>query len=261
MTLKHELKHEVLKGSMEKLRVCLDKKQSQSYEIFIGYDIFSRISGMMTKRLIATRYIIITDDNISILYGEALLANLTSIGIRADLIVFPHGERSKSIQVVLDLTGKLLDLGVDRNSALIALGGGVVGDVTGFVASIYMRGLPYLQIPTSLIGQVDSSIGGKTAVNLPQSKNLLGTFYQPSAVFIDIKYLDTLSLSEYRNGLVELVKYGIIDSETFFQQLEGGLNLILARDRTFMETIIQTACRIKKDIVEMDEKKKSNAVS
>jgi 3-dehydroquinate synthase len=239
---------------MKKVKVHLDKKQSRSYEICIGYDIFDRIAVMIANSRIAVRYVIVTDDCVGTLYGATLLAHLTKMGARSDLIVFPAGERSKNVQSVLDIAGKLLDLGVDRKSALIALGGGVAGDLAGFIASIYMRGIPCIQVPTTLMAQVDSSIGGKTAIDLPQGKNLLGTFCQPAGVFIDVKCLDTLPDTEYQNGLAEVVKYGIIDSEDLFRQLESGVEMIRSRNRPFLETIIQRACTIKKGIVEMDER-------
>jgi 3-dehydroquinate synthase len=239
---------------MKKVKVHLDKKQSRSYEICIGYDIFDRIAVMIANSRIAARYVIVTDDCVGTLYGATLLAHLTKMGARSDLIVFPAGERSKNVQSVLDIAGKLLDLGVDRKSALIALGGGVAGDLAGFIASIYMRGIPCIQVPTTLMAQVDSSIGGKTAIDLPQGKNLLGTFCQPAGVFIDVKCLDTLPDTEYQNGLAEVVKYGIIDSEDLFRQLESGVEMIRSRNRPFLETIIQRACTIKKGIVEMDER-------
>jgi 3-dehydroquinate synthase len=239
---------------MKKLTVNLDRNQSQSHEILIGYDILDHIATMIAGSGIAVRYVIMTDDCVCNLYGETLLSHLRNIGVNSDLIVFPAGEKSKTSRSALDLAGKLLDLGVDRKSALIALGGGVAGDLTGFVASVYMRGLPYIQIPTTLLAQVDSSIGGKTAIDLPQGKNLLGTFYQPAGVFIDIKCLDTLPLSEYQNGLAEIVKYGIIDSEALFRKLENGADVILTRNRPFLEELIMTACTIKKDIVEKDER-------
>jgi 3-dehydroquinate synthase len=239
---------------MKKVKVHLDKKQSRSYEICIGYDIFDRIAVMIANSRIAARYVIVTDNCVGTLYGATLLAHLTKMGARSDLIVFPAGERSKNVQSVLDIAGKLLDLGVDRESALIALGGGVAGDLAGFIASIYMRGIPCIQVPTTLMAQVDSSIGGKTAIDLPQGKNLLGTFCQPAGVFIDVKCLDTLPDTEYQNGLAEVVKYGIIDSEDLFRQLESGVEMIRSRNRPFLETIIQRACTIKKGIVEMDER-------
>ncbi|MDO9559100.1 MAG: 3-dehydroquinate synthase [Syntrophales bacterium] len=239
---------------MKKLKVHLDRKQSQSYEICIGYDIFDRIAMMIANSRIAGRYVIVTDDCVGTLYGETLLAHLTKMGVRSDLIVFPAGERSKNVQSVLDIAGKLLDLGADRKCALIALGGGVVGDLAGFIASVYMRGVPCIQVPTTLMAQVDSSIGGKTAIDLPQGKNLLGTFCQPVGVFIDIKCLDTLPDAEYQNGLAEVVKYGIIDSESLFRQLEADVEAIRSRNRPFLEAIIQRVCTIKKGIVEMDER-------
>ena len=239
---------------MKKMKVYLDRKQSQSYEICIGYDILDRIAMMIANSRIAARYVIVTDDCVHPLYGETLLADLTKMGVKADLIAFPAGERSKDFQSVLGLAGRLLDLSMDRKSALIALGGGVAGDLTGFLASVYMRGIPCIQIPTTLMAQVDSSIGGKTAIDLPQGKNLLGTFYQPVGVFMDIKCLESLPETEYQNGLAEVVKYGIIDSEALFRQLEGGVDVIRSRNRPFLEDIIQSACTIKKGIVEMDER-------
>jgi len=240
--------------SIKKLKVRLERIPWQSYEIFIGYDVLSRIAMMITNSNIANHYVIVTDDNVCKFYGERLLIHFIKMGIKTDIIDFPAGERAKNFQSVLDLAGKLLDLGVDRKSALVALGGGVVGDLTGFLSSVYMRGITYIQVPTTLMAQVDSSIGGKTAIDLPQGKNLLGTFYQPAGVFIDIKCLDTLPASEYQNGLAEIVKYGIINSEAFFHKLEVGVNVILSRDRFFLEEVIESACRIKKDIVEKDEK-------
>jgi 3-dehydroquinate synthase len=239
---------------MKKVKVYLDRRQSHSYEICIGYDILDRIAMMIANSRIAARYVIVTDDQVSALYGETLRGHLTKMGVKTDLLVFPAGERSKNVQSVLDIAGRLLDLGADRKSALIALGGGVAGDLTGFIASVYMRGLPCIQIPTSLMAQVDSSIGGKTAIDLPQGKNLLGTFRQPAGVFIDIKCLETLPEREYQNGLAEVVKYGIIDSEDLFRQLEEGVAVIRSRNRPCLEDIIHTACTIKKGIVEMDER-------
>ena len=239
---------------MKRIKVYLDRRQSQSYEICMGYDILDRIAMMITNSRIAARYVIVTDSQVCGLYGEPLLAHLRNMGVNTEMITFPAGEESKTIQSILNLTGRLLDLGVDRKSALIALGGGVTGDMTGFLASIFMRGIPYIQIPTTLMAQVDSSIGGKTAVDLLRGKNLLGTYYQPAGVFMDIKCLNTLPEEEYRSGLAEVVKYGIIDSEALFHQLEENTDAIRLRSRLFLEDIIQTACTVKKGIVEMDER-------
>jgi 3-dehydroquinate synthase len=158
------------------------------------------------------------------------------------------------MSTLMDVSGRLLALGADRSTVLIALGGGVVGDLTGFIASIYMRSVPYVQIPTTLVGQVDSSIGGKTAVDLPQGKNLLGTFYQPEAVFADLDFLETLPEKEFKNGLAEVIKYGVIEDDKMFRRLEDAMDAVLARDVNQLVKIIETCCRIKKSIVEIDEK-------
>jgi len=237
-----------------RLTVTLSKDATQSYDIVIGYDIFDRIAEMIVHERLASRYVIVSDDHVAHLYGTMLQSHFTSLNVKTNLIVFPAGERTKNIHSVLEICVKMLDCGADRMSVLIALGGGVVGDLTGFIASIYMRGIPIVQVPTTLMAQVDSSIGGKTAIDFLQGKNLLGTFYQPSSVFIDIKCLNTLPLEEYKNGLAEVVKYGIVMSEVFFQKLEDGVDCLLDRDRPFLEEVIRTACSIKKDIVEKDEK-------
>jgi 3-dehydroquinate synthase len=241
---------------VKKIKVCLDRKQSQSYEICIGYDILNRIAMMIANSGISDRYVIVTDDCVRTLYGEDLLAHLRNMGVKSDLIAFPTGERSKNFQTVLDLSKRLLDLGVDRKSALIALGGGVAGDLTGFVASVFMRGIPVIQVPTTLMAQVDSSIGGKTGINLPTGKNLLGTFHQPEMVLTDIKFLETLPEKEFNNGLSEVVKYGAIKGEPLFGKLENGIDLILDRNVCLLEEIITIACTIKADIVGQDEREK-----
>jgi 3-dehydroquinate synthase len=239
---------------MKKIKVNLDKNSSASHDICIGYDIMDRMGLIIAKILPALHHIIITDSHVSAIYGETLLDRLKKMGLKADMIEFPAGEGSKNINTTLVIVEKLLKLGADRKSALLALGGGVVGDMTGFIASMYMRSLPYVQIPTSLVAQVDSSIGGKTAIDLPEGKNLLGTFYQPKGVFIDVKFLDTLPEKEFNNGLAEVIKCGIIDDEKFFHYLEEHVNAIKEQDHGILERIIEDSCRVKKGIVEIDEK-------
>jgi 3-dehydroquinate synthase len=209
---------------MNKTKVNLDKKISASYEIFIGEDILDRIGMIITKNNCASRYVIITDSNVAILHGERLLTTLKETGLKIDMIEFPAGEAS------------------------------VVGDIVGFVASTYMRGIPYYQIPTTLLAQVDSSIGGKTAIDLPEGKNLMGTFYQPKGVFIDLSFLKTLPSREFNSGMAEIVKYGIIDDTELFDLLESKTKAIKDRDITLLSTIIGKSCRIKKGIIEIDEK-------
>jgi 3-dehydroquinate synthase len=239
---------------MKRIKVNLDKKIATSYEIFIGYDILDRMGLLIAKHMPALRYIVITDVNVSAIYGKMLLDGLRGMSLPADMIEFPAGEDAKNIGTAVTIVERLVEIGADRKSALLALGGGVVGDVTGFVASTFMRSVPYIQIPTTLMAQVDSSIGGKTAVDLPEGKNLIGTFYQPRGVFIDVKFLDTLPEEEMSSGLAEAIKYGVIDSIEVFNSLERNIEAIKMRDRALLEDTIENACRIKKGIVEIDEK-------
>ena len=239
---------------MRLLKVNLDKKTSSSYEIRIGNKITDRMALIIGKNHKANRYVLITDNCVSNLYAKQMIDSFKDVGLDINLIEFPSGESSKNINTVLDIVGKLLELGADRGTMLIALGGGVVGDMVGFIASIYMRGIPYLQIPTTLIGQVDSSIGGKTAIDLTHGKNLLGTFCQPLAVFADLNFLETLPQKEFNNGLAEIIKYGIIDDEKMFRMLEDNMDAIKSRDSALLTKIVESCCRIKKSIVEIDEK-------
>jgi len=239
---------------MKKMKVNLDRKVSSSYEICIGYDVLDRFVMMIAKNQPASHYVIISDSNVSLLYGEVLAEKMRKAGVKVDAVTFPAGEESKNIEVMLALVRELLRMGTDRSSVILALGGGVVGDMAGFVASVFMRSLPYVQIPTTLMAQVDSRIGGKTAVDLPEGKNLLGAFYQPRGVYIDLKLLDTLPETEFNNGLVEVIKYGVIDDTGLFSFLEDNLETVRRRDRNALERIVESACRIKKGIVEIDEK-------
>ncbi|TFG91670.1 MAG: iron-containing alcohol dehydrogenase, partial [Syntrophobacterales bacterium] len=168
---------------MKRIKVNLDKQSALSHEICIGHNILDRIGLVIAKDNLAHRYTVITDSNVSALYGEEFLGVLKEVNLKADLIEFPAGETSKNMETVLTIVKELINRGVDRSSALIALGGGVTGDMTGLIASIYMRSIPYIQVPTTLLAQVDSSIGGKTGIDLPEGKNMLGTFFQPQAIF------------------------------------------------------------------------------
>lgn len=239
---------------MNRLMVHLDTTTSRSYEIYIGQDIVDRMGVIINKRNWINRYVILTDSQVNTLHGERVLDTLRKMDLKVALIDFPEGETSKNIQTCLQLVERLIALGVDRHSGLIALGGGVVGDMTGFIASIYMRGIPFFQIPTTLMAQVDSGIGGKTGLDLPAGKNLLGTFCQPQAVFIDLAFLQTLRDREFNNGLSEILKYGIIEDPELFRSLERGIPAIKKRDFRLLERIITLSCRKKKRIVEMDEK-------
>lgn len=239
---------------MRSMKVNLDKKLLSSYEICIGNSIGDRMALLLSKNHKANRHIVVTDSNVGPLHGQKLLAVLRDVGLNAELIEFPAGEAAKNINTALDITAQLLKSGADRNSMLIALGGGVVGDMVGFIASVFMRSIPYIQVPTTLLAQVDSSIGGKTAIDLPYGKNLLGTFYQPRAVFADLSYLGTLPDKEFNNGLAEVIKYGIIDDEKMFRLLEEKMAPVKGKDPALLLKIVENCCRIKKSIVEIDEK-------
>jgi 3-dehydroquinate synthase len=238
---------------MKKIKVNLDKKLANSYDICIGKSIIDRAALIMTKSNWASRYILISDSNVAALHGERVMEVLRQSGLKADLIDFPAGEGSKTIDTVLQIAHRLVGMGIDRKCGLIALGGGVVGDITGFVASIYMRSIPYVQIATSLLAMVDAAIGGKTGIDFDAGKNMLGTFYQPKAVFIDVDFLSTLPEAEFRTGLSEVIKYGIIDDAELFQTLEKERTVLGRHNPELLERVIAKAGRIKKGIVEIDE--------
>ncbi len=226
----------------------------RSYPIFIGSGILKRIGSDLHDRQIAKRYGVISDDNVASLYGDQLMGSLAEAGIAAELITFPRGEESKNLETIAKLSSELAAKNFDRKDGLIALGGGVTGDITGFLASIYMRGIPFVQIPTTLLAQVDSSVGGKTGVDIPEGKNLVGTFYQPKAVYIDTDVLATLPKEELLGGLAEVIKYGVIADADFFRYLEDNRSSILALEQTTITDTISRCCEIKAWVVEQDER-------
>lgn len=226
----------------------------RSYPITIGTVILSSIGPAIHSAHIAKRFAIITDDRVGPLYGLQVQAALQAVGIASELIAFRHGEASKHLDTIGTLASDLAQRGFDRGDALVALGGGVVGDITGFLASIYMRGIPFVQIPTTLLAQVDSSVGGKTGVDLAQGKNLVGTFYQPRAVFIDTEVLQTLPPEEYLGGLAEVIKYGIAMDADFFAFLAQHREAILRLDPEVIIPMIKRCCELKASVVEQDER-------
>lgn len=236
---------------MKELTVGLGER---SYPIIIQNGLLDRIGGELHKNSFAKRYGIIADDQVSRLYGERLLSALKKSEINAELITFPQGEESKNLNTISELSSILARHGFDRKDGLLALGGGVTGDITGFLASCYMRGIPFAQVPTTLLAQVDSSVGGKTGVDIPEGKNLVGAFYQPKAVFVDSQVLKDLPQSELLNGLAEVIKYGVIYDRDFFGFLEMSHKNILALDLQVLEDVIARCCKIKAAVVESDEK-------
>ncbi len=197
---------------------------------------------------------IVTDRTVSRLHGRSLVRGLAGAGTKVSLIAIPPGEASKTRAMKERLEDLLIDQGIGRDSLIIALGGGVIGDLTGFVAATLLRGIPYIQIPTTLLSQVDSSVGGKVAVDHPRGKNLIGAFYQPSAVYIVPALLQTLQEEEYRNGIAEVIKYGAILDEDLFSTLERSMERILRRETRLLQSVITRCCTLKKAVVEKDER-------
>jgi len=236
---------------MRELTVGLEDR---SYPIIIQHGMLDKIGVELRNKPFAKRYGIVADDHVAELFGERLLVSMRDNDIPADLLTFARGEESKNLNTIAGLASKLARLGFDRKDGLIALGGGVTGDITGFLAACYMRSIPFAQVPTTLLAQVDSSVGGKTGVDIPEGKNLVGAFYQPKAVYIDIDVLQQLPEAELLNGLAEVIKYGVIYDRDFFKFLEMSRKDILALEFHMLEDVIARCCRIKAAIVEADEK-------
>lgn len=229
-------------------------RTGEPYKILIEGGLLLEVPQDLNNLKLGHRYAIISDHNVAELLGEDLSRLMQEAGLPNELLVFPAGEASKNIDTVVSLARQMVHKGFDRKSAVVALGGGVTGDLAGFLASIYLRGIPYIQIPTSLLAQVDSSVGGKTGVDLPEGKNLLGTFYQPRRVYIDYGVLSTLPFDHLRNGLAEVVKYGCISSPELFGFLEKNALALLHYEASALEHIIYESCRIKAEVVSKDEK-------
>ncbi len=218
---------------------------------------FNDIARKLASSFTGRKQFIITDSNVRKYYGNTLLKLLKEAGVSASLISFPAGESSKTRATKNKIEDQLLALKAGRDSVMIGLGGGVVGDITGFVASNLHRGVTFVQIPTTLLAQVDSSIGGKVAVNHPQGKNLIGAFYQPHAVYIDPQTLKTLPDKELSNGMAEVIKYAAILDLRLFEYLMLESEKILQRDKTALTKIIRRCCELKRSVVEKDEREKN----
>lgn len=227
---------------------------SRSYEVLIGSGLLARSGECLGKILENRRAFVVTVPPVRRRWAKVLLKSLSASGIETDLLEMPDGERAKRIATLEKLADKLIKLGADRGATLIALGGGVVGDVTGFLASIYMRGVDVIQVPTTVLAQVDAAIGGKTGVNLVSGKNLLGTFHQPRAVLVDPSVLQTLPSREYRAGLYESLKCGIIRDPGLFHLFEDRRREILDRNPAALEKVIADSVRLKASVVSADER-------
>ncbi|MGB3725073.1 MAG: 3-dehydroquinate synthase [Glaciecola sp.] len=225
----------------------------RSYPIAIEAGIFKK-AGFLLSAIKGKHTVIISNDVVAPLYQNSLVAMLEENGKTVHCIVLPDGEAHKTIASFEQVMSQLLAQRVSRDTSIIALGGGVIGDLTGFVSACYQRGVDFIQIPTTLLSQVDSSVGGKTAVNHPLGKNMIGAFYQPKAVVIDPESLNTLPDTEFSAGMAEVIKYGIIYDTVFFSWLESNKDNILAKVPDVLAHMIATCCQIKADIVNQDEK-------
>jgi 3-dehydroquinate synthase len=229
--------------------VRLIRSADERHEICIGRGLGPRISVDLRRRRVGHSYIIITDSHLVRGHGASLLAAFRRRGLVAHLHAFPAGEASKTRRVRDRIEDAIIALGAGRDTALVALGGGVVGDLVGFVAATYHRGIPYIQIPTTLTAMVDSAIGGKTGINHPAGKNFLGAFHHPSGVYADLDYLETLPSREFRSGMAEVVKCGVVADRALFQTLETQSP---RQDPDLMSRIIEVCCRIKVKVVVAD---------
>jgi 3-dehydroquinate synthase len=238
----------------EKMRVVQVPLGERGYPIYIGKNIFSALGETWLETVKPGRVLLVSDENVFPLYGGKLIDALVNSGFAVTPVVIPAGEGSKSLTWAENLYTHALEADLDRSSLIIALGGGVVGDLAGFAAATYMRGIPFVQVPTSLLAQVDSSVGGKVAVNHPLGKNLIGSFYQPKLVWVELAALDTLPEREFLAGAAEVVKYGIIMDESFFSYLESHWQAFLAKDPVVLAEVIAACCELKARVVVEDER-------
>lgn len=236
---------------MEKIRVELAER---SYEIVIGSGTLDKLGKMVGSFGLSPKIAMVSNPKVLSLYGKRISDSILGAGFDLIIVTIPDGEEFKDLSSVQHIYDKLLEHRLDRSSALLALGGGVIGDITGFAASTYMRGISYIQIPTTLLAQVDSSVGGKTGVNHRLGKNMIGTFWQPSLVWIDIDTIKTLPKRQLLAGLSEVIKYGIIQDQELFAFLEEKREKILALDTAALIHIIKRSCEIKADVVARDER-------
>jgi 3-dehydroquinate synthase len=223
----------------------------RSYPIVIGEGLLQQ-PNLLTPFIFGQQVLVVTNETIAPLYLESVMAGLSSYQVES--VVLPDGEKYKNLEILNIIFDTLLAKKHNRTTTLIALGGGVIGDMTGFAAACYQRGVPFIQVPTTLLSQVDSSVGGKTAVNHPLGKNMIGAFYQPQCVFADISTLKTLDNRQFAAGLAEVIKYGLINDAEFFDWLEANMAGLVARQPELLAQAIALSCQDKADIVAADER-------
>jgi len=236
---------------MDSIKVNLGER---SYPIYIGSGTLKEFGKTYKSLFKRKRVVVVTNPKVGSLYYKVVKDSLHKEGYEVNRIDVPDGEEYKTLSWASKLFDKLIALKADRQTPIIALGGGVIGDLTGFVSATYLRGVPFIQVPTTLLAQVDSSVGGKTGVNHRKGKNMIGAFYQPGFVFIDVDTLKTLDKRELRAGLAEVVKYGIISDQRLFKYLEEHIADILTLDRKALLHVVKRSCEIKASVVETDER-------
>jgi 3-dehydroquinate synthase len=229
----------------------------RSYDIVVGADSLSRLGEFARARSRASAALLVTDANARV-HADAAERSLRAAGFRVGFVVRGAGEPQKSLAAAAELYDALIDMSADRRTLVVAVGGGVIGDLAGFVAATYARGIPLLMVPTTLLAMVDSSVGGKVGVNHPKAKNMIGAFHQPIGVFIDVATLSTLPEREFRSGLAEVVKYGVILDVDFFTYIEKNTTAILSRDPAAIQHIVVRSCELKARIVEQDEREETD---
>ncbi|WP_165431611.1 3-dehydroquinate synthase [Atlantibacter hermannii] len=238
---------------MEQLTVTLGER---SYPITIAAGLFNEPASFWPLRA-GDQTMLVTNETLAPLYLDKVRRVLEQAGVNVDQVILPDGEQHKSLAVLETVFSALLQKPHGRDTTLVALGGGVIGDLTGFAAACYQRGVRFIQVPTTLLSQVDSSVGGKTAVNHPLGKNMIGAFYQPASVVVDLDCLQTLPPRELSSGLAEVIKYGIILDDAFFDWLEANLDAVMALDTTAMAYCIRRCCELKAEVVAADERESS----
>lgn len=241
-------------SNTNKERIVPVEIQPHPYQVIIGGGILDTLGGRLAEVVKAKRVAVITDDTVGPLYAKQAMSSLRDADFEPTLLTVPSGETSKSLQMVRCLYDDLAEARIDRSSSIVALGGGVIGDLAGFAAATWLRGVPYVQCPTTLVSAVDSSVGGKTGVNHASGKNMIGSFYQPQLVLIDTATLKTLSERDFWAGLAESIKHGIIRDADFFAWHEQNVDNILGYDLEALNTLSEHNVRIKADIVAQDER-------
>lgn len=240
-----------VRATAECIRVALGER---SYDILVGQGLLASTASCLRTLPVPPRVPVVTDETVAALHLPTLTASLQTAGIEVQPVILPAGEPTKDFAHLQVLCERLLDLRLERGSLLLALGGGVIGDISGFAAGILLRGIDFVQLPTTLLAQVDSSVGGKTGINTPQGKNLVGVFHQPRLVLADVDVLATLDDRQRRAGYAEVVKYGLIDDAAFFAWLEVNGPGLLAGDPDLLRQAVAVSCRAKARVVEADER-------